>query len=112
MAELSRQAALELAFEHEIFSEVIIPTQLSPFEITPLVASCRYTKNLLTVEEGGLTMGWGAEVITRVKASLGNDLQSAQRVAAKDLPIPAAIDLEKQTLPNIADIVQTALKMV
>jgi len=112
MAELARQAALELVYEHELFTEIIIPTQLAPFELNTLIKSCRNTKNLLTVEEGGLTLGWGAEVITRVKEALNADLTSAKRVAALDSPIPAAIDQELQVLPNLADIVQTALKMV
>ncbi len=112
MAELARQAALELAYEHEIFTEIIIPTQLSPFNIEPIISSAHTTNKLLTLEEGGRTLGWGAEVIARAKEALGAELIMAQRVATADSPIPAAVDLEDQVLPNTADIVQTALKMV
>lgn len=112
MAELARQAALELAYQHEIFTEIIVPTQLSPFNNDPVISSTRTTNKLLTVEEGGQTLGWGAEVIALVKEALGSELIMARRVAASDSPIPAAMDLEDQVLPNTADIVQTALKMV
>jgi len=112
MAELARQAALELAYEHEIFTEVIVPTQLSPFNKESIISSTRTTNKLLTLEEGGLTLGWGAEVIARAKETLGPELIMSRRVAASDSPIPAAVDLEDQVLPNSADIVQTALKMV
>ena len=112
MAELARQAALKLAYEHEIFTEIIIPTKLSPFEVHPIVDSCKRTKKLLTIEEGGLTLGWGAEIVTRVKEELNAELHSVKRVAASDSPIPAATDLEANVLPSVSDIVQTAQKMV
>ena len=112
MAELAHQAALKLAYEHELFTEIIIPTQLSPSNHDALIASCKKTRNLLTVEEGGRSFAWGAEVIVQVKEALCSELISAQRVAALDLPIPAAKNLEDLVLPSTADIVQTALKMV
>ncbi len=66
MAELAKQAAMRLAYEYEIFVELLIPTQLSPFEDDPILQSARQTGSLLVVEEGNLTLGWGAEVVARV----------------------------------------------
>ncbi len=112
MAELARQAALRLAYEYEIFTEIIIPTQLAPVEINALLDSCRITQRLLTIEEGTYTMGWGAEILAQSQEKLGDIILAARRVAAKDTPIPASVELEKETLPGVEEIIQTALKMV
>jgi len=109
-AELAREAVKRLAFEHEIFSDLIVPTQLSPFELDDLIAAARLTKRLLTVEEGTMTLGWGAEVISRVLEEVGPGFQ-AQRVAADDMPIPAAGLLEKAVLPQIEDILEAAIAL-
>jgi pyruvate/2-oxoglutarate/acetoin dehydrogenase E1 component len=102
MADLARQAMLKLAYEHEIFTELIIPTDLSTFSLRPT------TQRLLAIEEGTLTLGWGAEIITRAVEELGPRLKIARRVAARDLPVPASGSLENRVLPGVDDIVQTA----
>jgi pyruvate/2-oxoglutarate/acetoin dehydrogenase E1 component len=114
MSSLARQAALQLAYEHEIFCELFIPTQLSPFQpgLEPLLDSVRRTHTLLTVEEGNLTLGWGAEIIARATENLGSSLKSIQRVAAAETPIPASGILEEAALPDVKAIITTAQKMV
>ena len=111
MAELARQAVLLLAYEHEIFTELVVPTQLAPFTIDPILESVRHTGRLLAIEEGTLTLGWGAEVITRTIESLGSRLKAARRLAARDLPIPASGSLEAAVLPGVDEIVQAAHEM-
>ena len=71
--ELARAAALDLLMEHEIFTEIILFSQLSPFDLEPLFDSLHTTRKLLTVEEGTHSLGWGAEVIARVVEG-SNDL--------------------------------------
>ncbi len=109
-AELAREAVKRLAYEHEIFSDLIVPTQLSPFELGDLISAVSHTKRLLTVEEGTMTLGWGAEVIARALEELGAGFQ-AQRVAAGDMPIPAAGLLEKAVLPQVEDIIEAAIAL-
>lgn len=117
MAELARQAVLKLAYDHEVFCELIVPTQLVPFgPDTRLPASLLHaiqrTHRLLVIEEGTLTLGWGAEVLARATEALGSELHSARRVAGRDTPIPASTALEAATLPNTEEIIQAALHMV
>lgn len=112
MAELAKEAMLKLAYEHEIFSELVVPTQLAPFELSPLLESVSRTGRLLAIEEGTFTMGWGAEVLARTKEALGEKLKTAARVAAQDLPIPASVPMEETVLPSAEDIIQAAQKMV
>ena len=112
MVEQARQAALRLAYEHEIFTELVILTQLAPFEIAPVLDSVQRTGRLLAIEEGTLSLGWGAEILARALEESGSRLKGARRVAALDLPIPASGPLEAEVLPDVNRIVQTAQKMV
>jgi pyruvate/2-oxoglutarate/acetoin dehydrogenase E1 component len=105
MAELARQALLRLAYEEEIFCELIVPTQLSPLDIHPYLESIQQTHRVLTIEEGNLTLGWGAEIITRLVENLSPPIRIA-RVAAKESPIPASPPLEEDILPNLTDILK------
>lgn len=109
---LALEAATRLAYEAEIFAEVIVPTRLAPFEVQPLLDSARRTGQLLAIEEGGRTMGWGAEILARTAESLGASLRQAGRVAGLDLPIPAAPQLEAAILPGVEEIFQAAKKMI
>jgi pyruvate/2-oxoglutarate/acetoin dehydrogenase E1 component len=112
-AELAREAALKLAYEYEIFTEVIIPTQLAPFQspMQAILTSVERTRRLLVAEEGTNSLGWGAEVLARTAESLGSRLKIARRVAAQETPIPASPVLEKSTLPDVGVILRTARDM-
>ncbi|HVN54454.1 MAG TPA: transketolase C-terminal domain-containing protein [Anaerolineaceae bacterium] len=112
MADLARQALERLAFEDEIFCELVVPTQLAPFRIDPVVESVRQTGRLLVCEEGGYTLGWGAEVVARCAEALGPRLKAVQRLAALDLPIPSSNVLERAVLPGLEELIQMAKKMV
>jgi acetoin:2,6-dichlorophenolindophenol oxidoreductase subunit beta len=112
MADLAQQAARRLAYEQEIFIELIVPTQLAPFTIEPILESVRRTRRLLTAEEGTLTSGWGAEVLARIGESKHANLLAAERIAGRDLPIPASGPLEESVLPGVEDIVQAGIRLV
>lgn len=111
--ELVRAAALDLIMEHEVFVEIVLFSQLSPFNLEPLFSSLARTRNLLTVEEGTLSLGWGAEVAARV-IEHSDDLSRyhIRRVAARDLPIANAKSLEDAILPSVQDIVTSALSLI
>jgi len=112
MAELSRQAVRALAYQHEIFADLIIPTRLSPYDIQPILASVQQSGRLLTVEEGTLTLGWGAEVIARISQALGSGLKATGRVAALEEPVPASGPLETAVLPGIEVIIREVIQIL
>ncbi|MBX3047051.1 MAG: hypothetical protein KF698_08660 [Anaerolineales bacterium] len=117
MAELAREALTRLAFEHEIFCELVVPTQLAPLPagggLQPaLQASLQHSGRLLTIEEGTYSLGWGAEQLARAAQHFGGRLQAARRVAAAEAPIPAARNLEDAALPTLEDIISAAREMV
>jgi pyruvate/2-oxoglutarate/acetoin dehydrogenase E1 component len=111
MVELARQAALRLAYEHELFVEIVAPTQLAPSLSGTLIASIAHTGRLLTVEEGSYTAGWGAEMIACASEASGEHMPIARRLAALDLPVPASAALEEVVLPGVEQIVETSLKI-
>lgn len=112
MAHLAMEAQHFLAFEDEIFTDLLVPTQLSPIELSPLITSVQKTGRLLTIEEGGYTLGWGAEVVARVVTTIGKGIICAERIAAADHPVPASLILEDAALPSVTDIVKMVRRMV
>ncbi len=110
MAHLALEAQDRLAYEHEIFSDLLVFTQLSPLPQAPLLESLAQTGALLTVEEGSHTAGWGAEVLAQALESR-IPLKRGRRVAARNLPVPAAQSLEAVVLPQVDDILAAALEM-
>jgi pyruvate/2-oxoglutarate/acetoin dehydrogenase E1 component len=111
MAELAFQAALQLAYEHEIFSELIIPTQLTPLDPQPLLDSINKSEHLLVIEEGTHFLGWGAEIVAQSCEAPGINLRMAKRLTSPDLPIPASATLENAQLPDTDAIVLAAVNM-
>jgi pyruvate/2-oxoglutarate/acetoin dehydrogenase E1 component len=109
MADLARQAMLKLAYESEIFTELIIPTDLSTFDLQTSVSR---TGRLLAIEEGTLTLGWGAEIMARAAEVLAGSLRAARRLGARNLPIPASGPLEAAVLPGVNEILQAVKTMV
>lgn len=111
MAELARQALLKLAYEYEIFAELVVLTRLAPFRLDAVLTSGERTGRLVAIEEGTLDLGWGAEVIAQTTERLGPRLHAARRVAAANLPIPASGPLEAAALPSVETIVEMCLEM-
>ena len=112
MAHLALEALHRLAYEYEIFCELLVPTRLAPFELQPLFDSVARTGRLLTVEEGTFSLGWGAEVLARTAEALGAGLRQARRLAAKEGVIPVAPELEAACLPGVDDIIARVREMV
>jgi len=110
MAEVGMQALRRLAYEMELFCELLVYTELSPLSVGPLLDRLHATQRLLTLEEGTLTLGWGAEVAARAAEGLAGSLRVA-RVAARDLPIPASGPLESAVLPQVEDVMRAGLKL-
>jgi pyruvate/2-oxoglutarate/acetoin dehydrogenase E1 component len=110
MADLALQAARALAFEHEVFTELVVFTELSPFPVAELLESLSRTRRLLAVEEGTRSLGWGAEVLASAMESAVVPLRAA-RLAASDVPVPAAGTLEAAVLPGVERIVRAGLEV-
>jgi pyruvate/2-oxoglutarate/acetoin dehydrogenase E1 component len=109
MAELARAALVELAYEHEVFAELVVVTQLAPCDVTAVAGSVARTGRLVVAEEATPAAGWGAEVVARLAEHDAAVLRHVRRVAAAPVPIPASGRLEAEVLPDVGDIVAAAL---
>ncbi len=112
MVELCRQAMITLAYEDEIFAEMLVYEQLAPFTPFAAVNCLDQNKHLLVVEEGTVDMGWGAEVVARIMEEKGPVVRSVSRIGAKSTPIPASVPLENTTLPGVDTICKSIRAMV
>ena len=85
--------------------ELIDPRTLAPLDTRTLLDSVRKTGRLVTVEEGCLTAGVGAEISAIVTGEAWDSLKGpVVRVAAKDQPVPFSPCLEAACAPSMKSI--------
>jgi len=79
-----------------------------------VVQSVKKTSRLLCVYEGVKTLGMGAEVSAAIAESEAFDYLDAPivRLGGSESPIPYSPILEKAASPQVADIVESASKLV
>jgi len=111
MSELARQAVITLAYEYEIFTELVVLEQLAPLDTRAVSSSLSQTQRLLVIEEGSRALGWGAEVIAQIGEAMPGDLKAVQRLAAAMTPIPASTVLEDASLPGVGAIINCVREM-
>ena len=106
MLPIALEAATKLVLEEEIFTEVVALGRLLPLDLEPVLESVARTGALVTIEEGTLTAGVGAEIAARVQEAAWEELRGpVRRVAARDGIVPSARTLEEEALPGVEDIV-------
>ncbi|HZG80899.1 MAG TPA: alpha-ketoacid dehydrogenase subunit beta [Brevibacillus sp.] len=111
MVQFSLDAAEQLAQEGGISAEVIDLRTIVPLDVETVKQSVAKTNRLVIVQEAHRSYGWGAELAARIQEEAFDDLDSpVLRVAAEDVPIPYNLKLEKETLPQVADIVREVKK--
>ena len=80
---------------------------LAPLDTEGLLAAAKKTGRVIIAEEGCRTCGVGAEIAALVQEHLFGFLKApVLRVAAPDLPLPYAPQLEKTVLPGTTDIIR------
>lgn len=101
-------AAEELA-SFGISAEVIDLRTLRPLDVETIIASVKKTNRCLSVEEGWPVAGLGGEIAMQIMENAFDYLDApVLRVAAKDIPLPYAANLERLALPSVAEIVAQA----
>ena len=95
-----------------IEAEVVDLRTLRPLDMATVLRSVRKTHRAVTVEEAWRSYGIGAEVASRIQEEAFDDLDAPiQRVAAVEVPMPYAKNLEQAAIPD-ARRVLTAVKEV
>ena len=80
---------------------------MQPLDTATVFASLRKTGRIVIAEEACLTGGVGAELSALIAEHCLDALEAPiARVAAKDLPIPSSLAMEKMILPQPDDVVK------
>ena len=97
--------AAELLDKKNISAEVIDLRTLRPLDTETIINSVRKTNRIVSVEEGWMSSGVGAEIISSITSSAFDYLDAPpERIAALDIPLPYASNLEKLCIPDKENI--------
>ena len=106
------KAATTLAAEG-VELEVIDLRTLRPIDLSLALASIKKTNRAIVAEEGWRSGGLGAEIAASLTEMGFNDLDApVARVAALEVPMPYAKNLERATLPFAEDVVAACRAMM
>lgn len=86
--------------------DLVVISQLHPFDFHPIAESVRTTRQFVFVEEGNSAFGIGAEAIASI-VELGLPLEFARRLGAAPVPIPSNPHLESQCIPSKESLVKS-----
>ncbi len=112
MVDEVQEAVREAFLENEIVAEIIVPTQLCPLDVEPILESVARSTRLLVVEEGQGFAGFGAEVLAIcAERNRGVTICSA-RISAAPHPIPCSRELERSALPDQKQVLAAILELV
>ncbi|MGC4049934.1 MAG: dehydrogenase E1 component subunit alpha/beta [Paludibaculum sp.] len=100
--------ALELARQMEgegVSLEVLDLRTIAPFDEEMVYRSVRKTSRVVVAHEDSLTGGFGGEIVARIAENVLDSLDApVVRVAAKDMFVPSASELELMALPSVQDL--------
>jgi 2-oxoisovalerate dehydrogenase E1 component beta subunit len=103
------EAAEQLEREDGLSVEVLDLRTLLPMDDEAIVATVKKTNRVLVVHEDTVTGGIAGEITARINELAFEWLDApVRRVAAHDVPLPYAPQLEDFVLPQTADIVRAA----
>jgi pyruvate dehydrogenase E1 component beta subunit len=86
---------------------------LRPLDLSLALESIRKTNRAIVVEEGWRSGGLGAEIAASLQEQAFHWLDAPiARVAALEVPMPYAKNLERATLPFAEDVIEAAKAMM
>jgi len=104
------EAAERLA-QAGVNAEVIDLRTLRPLDMKTVLASLAKTHRMVIVDEGWKTGSLAGEIMARVMEEAFYDLDAPiARVCSAEVPIPYARHLEDAAIPQVATIVESALR--
>ena len=112
MNQKALEAAEVLAAEG-IDLEVIDPRTLVPYDRETIAASIRKTGRLLVTHQAPERAGYAAEIVSCALEDAFDYFDAAPvRVCGKNIPIPYNMTLEAATVPQTADLVAAARRLM
>ena len=109
MTRIAERSAERLAAEG-ISCEIVDLRSLAPLDMATVCGSAGRTGALLTLEEGQLSCGVGAEVIFRARESLAN-LRTA-RIGALPAPVSSNPILEAACIPDVERVTDAVRRLL
>jgi pyruvate/2-oxoglutarate/acetoin dehydrogenase E1 component len=109
MVRVAMEAAERLA-RSGIFCEVVDLRSLAPLDVATVAASAARTGALVTLEEGQLTCGVGAEVAFRVQDEVG--AVRVARVGALPAPVSSNPVLEAAAIPDPERVISAVRRVL
>jgi 2-oxoisovalerate dehydrogenase E1 component len=104
---LATDACDYLSAEYACDIEVFDLRCLSPLDLTEIGASVARTGRLIVLHEGRRTHGFGAEIVARITENGREPLKAPPlRIAALDLPVPFAHELEAAFRPSTDKVIE------
>ena len=102
--------AAELLEKNNISAEVIDLRTLRPLDIKTIINSVKKTSRIVSVEEGWMSSGIGAEIISLVTLNAFDYLDAPpERISSLDVPLPYAKNLEDLCIPNKENITKLCM---
>ena len=106
-------AAAEKLAAEGIEAEVVDPRTLRPLDDAVILESVRKTGRCVIAEIGWPMAGFGAEVAYRVQRECLDQLDApVERVTSDDVPMPYALNLEKEVVPQPDDVIAAVKKVL
>ncbi|MGI8792793.1 MAG: alpha-ketoacid dehydrogenase subunit beta [Acidimicrobiales bacterium] len=110
---LEATRAADLLHGEGIGLDVIDIRTLNPFDDGLVVESVRRTGRLLVADTGSRSVGFAAEVVSRIAEQCFSDLVAPPvRVTLPDVPTPTTRALSNYYYPTMADIANAARRLV
>ncbi len=107
MVHLAGEACDYFAGEYETKFDLFDLRALAPLQLDAIRASLQRTGRLIVLHEGRRTHGFGAELVARLTEQEFLALKAAPlRIAALDLPVPFAPELEQVFRPTQESIIE------
>jgi acetoin:2,6-dichlorophenolindophenol oxidoreductase subunit beta len=107
MVRVAEEVVKELEDRFNIDIEIIDPRTLVPLDIELISGSVKKTGKLVTLEEGVLRGGVGAEISSQISEKFFDFLDfPVKRIASKNMFIPMSPLLEESVIPNRDSIIK------
>lgn len=111
MVQRCLSAVRDAFMEYEIGAQIVVPTQLYPFDFEPMIERLEKAEHILIVEEGVAGGTWGSEIAHGIYNRLWGRLKNKVRLLhSKNSIIPSSAHLEQQVLLQAADIYQALVE--
>ncbi|HEV2474696.1 MAG TPA: transketolase C-terminal domain-containing protein, partial [Chthonomonadales bacterium] len=106
-------AADKLAADAGIDCEVIDLRTLVPLDLETVLRSVRKTHRAVVVHEEWRSVGFGAELASRIYEEAFDDLDAPiERVGGPFVPMPYSKPLERAAIPNEDDVVAAVKRVI